>query len=117
MTSRGVGLGRASLALARLRFADPLFLLRVRGFIDWQCHNGHAVRVVRPRSVAVRNYLARMALAEDFPPGCECDLGKVPAQNRRSVLIPIRRLTSNLDSEDVAGAVGRPRRAGPLLPG
>ncbi len=87
------------LDLSEVRFADPLFLLRLRGFIDLHCFNGHAVRVVRPRSIAVRNYLVRMDFGEDLPDRCDCDLGGVMTQNRGDVLIPIRRLTSRIDSD------------------
>lgn len=87
------------LNLSHLRFADPLFVLRLRGFVDWHCSNGHAVRIVRPDRSAVRNYLARMGVAEDLPNGCSCDLGRVRATDRSDVLIPIRRLATIRDSD------------------
>jgi hypothetical protein len=87
------------LNLSRVKFADPLFLLRIRGFIDWHCHNGHGVRVVAPRSAAVRNYLSRMQLDEEVPPNCDCNLRKVASTSRDDVLIPIRRLGSQRDSD------------------
>jgi hypothetical protein len=87
------------LDLTDLQFVDPLFLLRLRGFIDWHCANGHSVRVTRPKSASVRNYLARMAVAEDLPRECECDLGAVHTTDRSDVLIPIRRLSSRTESD------------------
>ncbi len=87
------------LDLSALEFADPLFLLRLRGFIDWHAAEGRAVRIVPPTSTNVRNYLARMHLADDLPARCECDLGSVRGQDQSHVLIPIRRLGSNLDSD------------------
>jgi hypothetical protein len=93
--------GTVVLNLSAVRFADPLFLLRLRGFIEWHCHNGHAVRVVRPQSGALRNYLARMQLDQDLPASCKCDLGRVRPRKLDDVLIPIRRLTPQRDSDEL----------------
>lgn len=87
------------LDLTDLHFVDPLFLLRLRGFIDWHCSNGHPVRVVRPKSASVRNYLVRMRVTEELPLECECDLGTVHATDKSDVLIPIRRLASRAESD------------------
>ncbi|HUR86952.1 MAG TPA: hypothetical protein VMY78_16585 [Solirubrobacteraceae bacterium] len=94
------------LNLEQLTFADPLFVLRLRGFIDWHCSNGHEVRVIRPRASRVRLYLARMGVARELPEGCECDLGAVPEVERSDVLIPIRRLVSNLDGDALDDELG-----------
>lgn len=40
------------LDLSEIGFADPLFLLRLRGFIDWHCSEGRAVRIVPQQSSA-----------------------------------------------------------------
>jgi hypothetical protein len=66
--------GPVVLDLTYLESVDPLFILRLRAFIDWHGFNGHDVRVVSPRLPAVRTYLARMHLAKDLPARCEWDL-------------------------------------------
>lgn len=90
---------RVLLDLTELQFVDPLLLLRLRGFIDWHCFNGHSVQVVPPATASVRDYLARMHLGADLPAGCECDLGAAEPSGRSEVLIPIRRLSTTSDSD------------------
>jgi hypothetical protein len=92
---------KLNLDLDKLRSADPLFLLRLRGFIDWHCGNGNKVRVTRPGSRPVRDYLARMGVGHDLPDGCVCDLGDVPAASHNDVMIPIKRLISRQDSDEL----------------
>jgi hypothetical protein len=87
------------LDLAELEFADPLFLIRLRAFIDWHCDGGKTVRVIAPRRNGVKNYLCRMGLADDLPAGCECDLGSVDSQDRSDVLISITRLADQRASD------------------
>ncbi len=94
------------LDLTDLQFVDPLFLLRLRGFIDWHCSNGHEVHVVRPGSADVRDYLARMGLNRDLPDACRCDFGAIRSTERSEVLIPIRRLRSTLDSDALDDELG-----------
>lgn len=85
------------LDLKELRFADPLFLARMRGFIDWHCSLGREVRITCPRLTSVQTYLERMHLASDLPASCICDLGTIGTDERSDVLIPIRRLYSPSD--------------------
>ena len=87
------------LDLSELQFADPLFLLRMRGFIDWHCYNGHGVRVVRPQSAQVRRYLSHMGLADELPERCVCEIAAAGTPTGSQILIPIRRLTSNEESD------------------
>jgi len=91
--------GAIALDLTKVRFVDPLFLLRLRGFIDWHCQNGHEVRVVCPQGDDVRKYLARMHLSKDLPASCDCDLPVLGADATSDILIPIRRLRSPQDGE------------------
>lgn len=88
------------LDLTAVEFVDPLFLLRLRGFIDWHCARGHSVRLLRPRSTSVRNYLCRMRVANELPATCDSELEPGPnCGGRGDVLIPIRRLGSRGDSD------------------
>jgi hypothetical protein len=85
--------------LSHLRTADPLFLARMRGCIDWHCSVGRSVRIVSPRLASVRLYLERMHLACDLPSGCECGLDTLGQDERSNVLIPIRRLSAPQDGD------------------
>ncbi len=87
------------LDLSDLDFTDPLFLARMRGFIDWHCSKGHEVRIVNPRREHVRQHLERMHVACDLPPQCECTLGTVGEGEKSDVLIPIRRLSTPQESD------------------
>lgn len=93
--------------LRDLSFADPLFLIRLRGFIDYHCSRGHAVTVIPPDNYSVRNYLSRMRVAKDLPSNCSFPLPSVNENERGEVLIPIRRLNSNLDSDRLDDEIAR----------
>jgi hypothetical protein len=93
--------GAVVLDLTKLASVDPLFVLRLRGFIDWHCFNGHEVRVVCPSSPDIRAYLARMHLAKDLPSLCKCDLETLGPNDKSTVLIPIRRLSTVLEGEEL----------------
>lgn len=94
------------LDLSRLQFADPLFLARLRAFMDWHDARGHQVVVRPPERRAVRNYLARMGIGANLPPGCSCDLGTVTASDRGDVLIPVTRLRDKSDSDGLDESLG-----------
>ena len=87
--------------LAPLSFADPLFLIRLRAFMEWHAGHGSSVHVVPPTSREVSNYLARMGVAVDLPEGCSCPLSDVRAQAREDVLISLTRLLGSQDSDDL----------------
>lgn len=93
--------GTVILDLTELRSADPLFLARMRGFIDWHCSLGREVRLKRPRRPGVQAYLERMHLAAGLPDGCTCDLGTIGTDERSDVLIPIRRLWSPTEVDEL----------------
>lgn len=94
------------LDLTKIQSADPLFLARLRAFIDWHCSIGGVVTLIRPRLPSVCAYLERMHLASDLPPGCLCEW-ETPRRNERSdVLIPIRRLSSPSDGDDLEQELG-----------
>lgn len=87
-----------TLDLTELDSADPLFLIRLKGVVDWHCAAGYAVKLVSPRRAGVRRYLERMHLAADLPGGCESDLSTLGAGAGNDVLIPIRRLRCAADA-------------------
>jgi hypothetical protein len=80
------------LDLSPLVFADPLYLVRLRAFMDWHAARGHVVEVIPPTNREVCNYLARMGLADNLPPTCSCDLRHVRARALPDILIPLTRL-------------------------
>jgi hypothetical protein len=94
------------LDLSNLQFVDPLFLVRLRAFLDWHSGRGHEIIVEPPRSAHVRNYLSRMGVGDDLPAGCSFDVGRVAAQPHPDVLISLTRLRHRHDAvsldEDVA---------------
>jgi hypothetical protein len=98
--------GAVGLDLTDLDFVDPFFLLRLRGFIDWHCRNGHEVIVTSPRSHDVRTYLERMHLSKHLPELCQCDLGILGTDAKSDVLIPIRRLGSQQESDQLEEELG-----------
>lgn len=86
--------GTLVLDLTDLQFADPLFLVRMRGFIDWHSSMGREVRILRPKDPSLCVYLERMHLAAELPSGCHCDLAMIGPKDKSDVLIPVRRLGS-----------------------
>jgi hypothetical protein len=89
------------LDLTDLRFPDPLLLIRLRAFIDWHCARGREVHVTLPRLATARTYLERMHLGSNLPAGCLCDLETLGADEHSPVLIPIRRLRSPIDGDEL----------------
>lgn len=88
-----------TLDLTEINFVDPLFLVRLRGFIDRHCVAGCDVQVVSPRSIAACRYLERMHLLVEAPSRCRSTLGTRPHAGANGILIPIRRLYSPGDSD------------------
>jgi hypothetical protein len=68
--------------------------------------SGHEVCVVSPRQRSVCNYLARMQLADDLPSSCTWDLQTIGHGKRSEVLIPIRRLRSQVESDRLDDELG-----------
>jgi len=93
------------LDLANLNFVDPLFLVRLRAFMDWHAERGHEIVVERPENKHVRNYLARMGICDDLPEGCTFDVGQVAAKPHPDVLIPLTRVHTRADSDALDDAV------------
>lgn len=93
------------LDLSNLNFVDPLFLIRLRAFLDWHTGRGHEVVVERPRNQQVRNYLARMGVCDELPEGCTFDVGQVSAKPHPDILIPLTRLNNRAASDTLDDAV------------
>jgi hypothetical protein len=94
------------LDLTELHSIDPLFLARLRAFIDWRCSVGDEIDLVKPREPSVCAYLERMHLASDLPPGCLCEWETSGRSERSDVLIPIRRLRSPADGDELEQELG-----------
>ena len=89
------------LDLSDLGFVEPLFLLRLRAFIDWHSLRGHAIHIIPPSNFGVRNYLVRMGVFDDLPEGCSCDAGMITGTNRKDVLVELTRMTSPMAVEEL----------------
>jgi hypothetical protein len=94
------------LDLSRLVFADPLYLVRLRAFIDCHAGRGHAVEVVPPTSREVCNYLARMGLTDDLPASCSFSLSQVRVRDLPDILIPLTRLQDTMEAGLLDDKVG-----------
>src|SRR5690606_25109896 len=69
----------------------PMFLLRLRMFVDWHAAAGRHVALVPPRAVRTRRLLADMTGTDD-------------ARRMGSPMeIPVRRLSDHLGVEELAG--------------
>lgn len=91
-----------------LRFATPTFLIRLRSFVEWHLGEGRTVRVLRPASADVANYMARMHIDHELPAGT-FDLPRVRERDRSEILIPVTRLHTAQDvdrfNEEVAPVI------------
>lgn len=52
-----------------LRTCHPMFLVRLRLFVDWHLAAGHEVRVIGPTHPAAAGHLADMGFGLDLPDG------------------------------------------------
>lgn len=78
----------------------PMFLLRLRLFIDWHRALGHEISVISPSAPDVAQHLADMRLAENLPDNVFGELPE-PRPEANSVL-GLRKLSSFHDVEDAA---------------
>ncbi len=70
----------------------PMFLIRLRLFVDWHLAAGHAVSVTSPSDPAVAQHLADMRIAEGLPSGI---FGPLPsARSEAAAVLDLRRLSS-----------------------
>ncbi len=86
------------LDLSELAVVGPMLAVRLRALIDMYAAGGNHVHVVAPANAGIRAYFAAMRLGGDLPGNCQCDLGPEP-ESLRKVLIPIRRLSDQRESD------------------
>lgn len=87
------------LDLRRLRFVGPLFLVRLRAWLDYHAGKGIAVRVLPPASVSVRNYMSRMHLTAGLADAVDFALPAVNENPLADRLIALTRLDAHGNSE------------------
>lgn len=87
--------------LSDVNFVVPLFMIRLRTFIDWHMARQRIVKVIPPDDLSVRNYLARMHVGKDLPPGC-FELPTVNETDRSEALVPVTRVTKLLEVDALA---------------
>jgi hypothetical protein len=104
------------LDLSQLTFVSPLFLVRLRGWLDHHARLGTHVRVIAPAGIDVRNYMSRMHVCEGLHPNIDFALPTVRENPLRDRLIAVTRVDSDgreefdellgglLDSEDMRHA-------------
>jgi len=78
----------------------PMFLIRLRLFVDWHLAAGHAVSVTTPDDPVVAQHLADMRVHGGLPSGI---FGPLPsARSETAAVLGLRRLSSYHDVEDAA---------------
>jgi anti-sigma regulatory factor (Ser/Thr protein kinase) len=78
----------------------PMFLLRLRLFVDWHLAQGHAVSVISPTDPAIGRHLAEMRVADGLPEGV---FGQLPEpRSDTSTVLGVSGLASFHDVEDAA---------------
>lgn len=86
------------LDLSALRVVGPMLAVRLRALIDMHLAAGSQVQVIAPANAGIRAYFAAMRLGVGLSDSCRCDLGPEP-ENVRKVLIPIRSLSDQRESD------------------
>jgi anti-sigma regulatory factor (Ser/Thr protein kinase) len=85
--------------LTAVRGCHPMFVVRLRLFIDWHLDAEHEVRVIGPSDPQATRYLADMGLAVDLP--SEVIIG-LPEANGDPSVLGVTRLATDADVEAVA---------------
>jgi hypothetical protein len=98
--------GDLVLDLSALEIVDPLLLARLRGLIDLHATTGQQITILPPQNDLARKYLEFMGLASDLPANCDCELQSLDLPGSNKILIPIRRLSSQADVEELERALG-----------
>jgi len=78
----------------------PMFVVRLRLFIDWHLAAGREVRFVPPDDAVLAQHLDSMGLTEGLPASMTMALPS--RKSSSSALLPIRRLVTHNDVEDVS---------------
>lgn len=84
----------------QLGSCHPMFLVRLRLFVDWHRAAGHAISVLMPADGKVARHLAAMRFGADLPADI---VDGLPEPKDGTSVLGIRRLRTHLDAEEVAG--------------
>lgn len=87
--------------LTDVNFVVPLFLVRLRTFVDWHTAKGRTVKVIPPSDTSVGRYMARMRVHTNAPAGCFVSLPKVKEHDRHEALLPVTCATCDTEAEEV----------------
>jgi anti-sigma regulatory factor (Ser/Thr protein kinase) len=82
-----------------LRACHPMFLVRLRLFMDWHLAAGHEVRIIGPALPVAAGHLADMGVGHGLPDGVVMGL---PEHRSDAPVLSIRRLEVDADAENVA---------------
>jgi hypothetical protein len=91
--------GEVTINLTGLRFVGPLFLVRLRAWLDLHDHFGTPVTVLLPQSEDVCRYMSRMHLDHDLGTNITMDLPSVRENPRGDRLIPLTKVIAETDNE------------------
>lgn len=94
--------GPVVLDASRLGICHPMFLIRMRLFLDWHLAHGHDVSLRPPADPAVAQRLADMGVVADLPSDVIGAMATPGAD--AGALFPIRRLKTSNDVEDASAA-------------
>lgn len=86
----------------KLGHSHPMFLVRLRLFVDWHLAAGHEISVRPPTTEAGAQQWADMRMSENWPASVGANVEPTRPQN--SALLAITRLTSWHDVEDATAA-------------
>lgn len=86
-----------------LGFVVPMFIIRLRAWLQWCVAEGRDVTIIPPTNPDVASYLARMRVGHDLPEGMVMGLPEIHEHDRADVLIPATQMFEFGDVE-VLGA-------------
>lgn len=96
---RMAGSEPVTIDLSALSFVGPLFLVRLRAWLDYHAFMGVSVTVLPPASHEVQHYMSRMHLTDNLGETITFPLPTVRENPRGDRLIPLTRLEANGKSE------------------
>lgn len=94
------------LDMTSLGFVGPLFLVRLRAWIDFHAGCGASVTVIPPADRNVANYMSRMHVAHDLPSAVDFPLPTINENPQGQRLIPVTRVDADKESDDFDELIG-----------
>lgn len=86
---------------SRLGFVCPMFMIRLRAYVDFCVKSDRTVEFICPQSLDVATYLSRMHIGTGLE-DCFTDLPSITEHDRAGVLVPITQLAGDTDVDALA---------------